>query len=48
MEYISLSKYDIPDLMFPIMFSVMEVVANKEDNEPQVPSCKCEVIATKV
>jgi hypothetical protein len=21
---------------------------NKEDNEPQVPSCKCEVIATKV
>jgi hypothetical protein len=27
MEYISLSKYNIPELMFPIMFSVMEVVA---------------------
>ena len=48
MEYISLSKYDISELMFPIMLSVTEVVANKEDNEPQVPSCKCEVITTKV
>jgi hypothetical protein len=34
MEYISLSWYDIPELVVPIKISLIRVAANKEATEP--------------
>jgi hypothetical protein len=45
LEYISLSRYDIPELVDLIMISFMQGVSdNKEANEPRVPSSYVEVI----
>ena len=45
LEYISLSRYDIPELVDLIMISFMQGVSdNKEASEPRVPSSYVEVI----
>jgi len=38
MEYIPLSLCDIPELVVHIMFSLIDVDANKEATEPKLPS----------
>jgi hypothetical protein len=37
MEYISLSLYDIPELVVPIRISLIEGSANKKATEPMIP-----------
>jgi hypothetical protein len=45
LEYISLSRYDIPELVDLIMISFIQGVSdNNEANEPRVPSSYVEVI----
>ena len=40
MEYISLSLYDIPELVVPIRISLIAVAANKEATESRFPLVK--------
>jgi hypothetical protein len=47
MEYISLSWFDIPELVVSIMMPRKMVAANRETTEPRVPIGQVEVITLK-
>jgi hypothetical protein len=48
MEYISLRRYDIPELVAPIRLSLIEDAANKEAIETMVPFGNDGVITSKM
>jgi hypothetical protein len=48
LEYTSLRWEDIPELVAPIMISLIEDPANTEATETRVPFGKLEVITSKV